>query len=71
MYRCGNGVPRSSEEAVRWLTAAADRGYVPACCILAEMYEQGDGVPRSKEMACEWYRKAADNAGEEITRELI
>jgi TPR repeat protein len=71
MYRCGNGVPRSSEEAVRRLTAAADRGYVPACCILAEMYELGDGVPRSKEMACEWYREAADNAGEEITRELI
>ncbi len=41
MYRCGDGVPRSGEEAVRWLTMAADRGYVPACCFLAKMYERG------------------------------
>lgn len=60
MYSSGEGVPKDSEEAVRWFRLAADGGYARAQFYLACMYGGGSGVPQDSLEAARWYRKAAD-----------
>lgn len=59
-YYSGRGIPRSREEAFRWLSMAAEQGEVDAQVLVAEMYSKGLGVERSPERAFEWNLRAAE-----------
>ena len=52
------GIRRDPAVCVRWLRAAADRGYAVAQLALGRCYESGYGVDRSKKRALRWYGKA-------------
>jgi TPR repeat protein len=43
------------DQAVRWLTAAADQGHLEACVVLGELLEWGDGVAQDHEEAARLY----------------
>ena len=58
LYEAGKGVDKNMAEAVSHLQKAADMGYGPAECSLADMYYEGRGVDQSYEKAVEWYTKA-------------
>lgn len=58
LYEAGKGVEKNMAEAVSHLQKAADMGYGPAECSLADMYYEGRGVDQSYEKAVEWYTKA-------------
>ena len=47
------------EEALKWLSKAADQGDAKAQGLLGNMYRDGKGVPQNYEEAEKWYRKAA------------
>jgi len=55
MYENGEGVPRSSAEAVKWYRLAADQGHAGAQLYLGGIYETGAGVPRDYVQAYMWY----------------
>ena len=60
MYYDGDGVKKSNEKAVYWLSKAAERGSVSAQYGLARLYKKdGCGLPCDR-LAAKWYRKAAD-----------
>src|SRR5690348_569569 len=50
----------STDEGVRWIRRAADRGHVPAEFAVGQFYEFGFGVARDDRQALVWYRRAAD-----------
>lgn len=58
LYEAGKGVEKNMAEAVSYIKKAADMGYGPAECALADMYYEGRGVDQSYEKAVEWYSKA-------------
>ena len=60
MYNTGDGVPKDSAEAEKWLRKAADQGNAAAQTNLGLMYANGEGVPKDSAEAVKWYRKAAD-----------
>ena len=61
LYYKGDGVKKSTGEAVHWLSKAAERGSVNAQYWLAELYKKEDGCGSSCDrLAAKWYRKAAD-----------
>lgn len=60
---CGLGVAGATEdaaEAVRWYRLAADQGFAPAQCNLADKLEHGTGVAQDLREAARLYRAAAD-----------
>jgi hypothetical protein len=59
-YEHGEGVPKSSDKAVRLYCAAARRGNARAQYRLGWMYAHGRGVPRDDGLAAAWFRLAAD-----------
>ncbi|MGD0024393.1 MAG: tetratricopeptide repeat protein [Xanthobacteraceae bacterium] len=65
MYYKGEGVPKDSVEAAKWLRKSADKGDVDAQAMLGAMYDKGDGVLKDYAEAAKWLRKSADqgNAG--------
>lgn len=63
----GQGVPRDSNEAVKWLTKAAEQGNAVGQALLGVYYEHeakshydGRGIERDYKQAIYWYRKAAE-----------
>ena len=58
LYEAGKGVEKNMAEAVSYMQKAADMGYGPAECALADMYYEGRGVDQSYGKAVEWYAKA-------------
>ena len=58
LYEAGKGVEKNMAEAVSYMQKAADMGYGPAECALADMYYEGRGVDRNYGKAVEWYAKA-------------
>ena len=58
-YLSGDGVPKSEDEAVIWLSAAARQNHVPAMYQLAKCYQLGIGVPENHKEAFRLYRLAA------------
>lgn len=58
LYEVGKGVGKDMATAVDYMTQAAEAGYGPAECGLADMYFEGRGVEQSYEKAIEWYAKA-------------
>lgn len=73
-YRDGLVGHRSTEEAVRWFSAAASQGYSPAQRNLGERLARGDGVARDEVLALHWLTLAARDglaAAEEVRIELM
>lgn len=58
MYEAGRGVDKNMEQALTYLTQAADAGYAPALCYLGDMYYEGRGVAQDYAKAIECYNKA-------------
>jgi hypothetical protein len=57
------------DEAMKWYTRAAERGYGVSQMNLAQMYEQGIGARQDLAAAKKWYRKAmASGGGEALYR---
>jgi hypothetical protein len=54
LYAAGVGVPRSDEEAFRWLGRAASQGHSHAMLILAGLYATGRGVEKNNIEAYKW-----------------
>jgi hypothetical protein len=54
LYSAGVGVPRSDEDAYRWIARAADQGHSHAMLILAGLYAVGRGVQKDNVKAYEY-----------------
>ena len=54
LYSAGVGVPRSDQEAFRWLSRAANQGHSHAMLILAGLYATGRGVEKNNVEAYKW-----------------
>jgi len=50
---------RVEQEAVRWLTLAAEQGHAGAARLLAQRYAHGAGVPSDDARAAAWFDRAA------------
>ncbi|HET56816.1 MAG TPA: hypothetical protein ENN35_00055 [Deltaproteobacteria bacterium] len=61
MYAKGEGIPRSDEQALYWMTQAADLEYPPADVDMGLRYLFGEGVPVNQERALFHFQRAADN----------
>src|SRR6185437_4119064 len=59
-YSIGRGVPVDPQQAVKWLTRAAENVHVTAMMSLAGMYETGIAEARDPEKAAGWTRRAAE-----------
>src|SRR3982074_2939954 len=59
LYALGQGVPRSSQEAVKWFRKAAQQGDPGGEYRLGGMYDVGFGVPPDPATAAKWYQQAA------------
>lgn len=70
-----HGVPyiKDSDQALSWLTKAAEAGYGPAQSRLGEKYidGDGDGVKADLPTACEWLIKAARNGDHDHDADLV
>lgn len=62
-YYTGEGVNRDYNQAVYWLTKAANQGYADAQTLLGSCYFDGEGVTQNSKQAVFWWTKAA-NQGE-------
>ena len=54
LYSAGIGVPRSDEEAFRWISRAAAQGHSHAMLILSGLYAVGRGVQKDNVQAYKW-----------------
>lgn len=72
MHRQGQGMPRDRAEGFRWLLLSANKTFVPAFLLLAEIYARGDGVvedPVKAAMYLDLARRYVDPAEQEIVAE--
>ena len=60
MYKDGHGVAQSDTEAAKWLTLAAERGYMFAQHTIGAMAWKGVGMIKSVSKAVEWLKMAAE-----------
>lgn len=60
MYRKGDGLVRSVEEAMPLLNKAAGAGHAGAQFALAQLYESGEGVEQNPDTALHWLTRAAE-----------
>ncbi len=61
VHDLGLGVPRDSEEALRWYLQAARSGLAEAQFNVAVMLDSGTGAPSDPATAATWYARAAAN----------
>lgn len=60
MYRYGNkGLEKDEREGYRWFLKAAQKGYISAQVVVAEMLHKGIGVEINEEERVVWLEKAA------------
>jgi len=59
MYQHGDGVPKSDQSSIHWLTLAAEQGDANAQCKLGLLYVDGKGVEENNEAAVKWFTLAA------------
>lgn len=59
-YAHGLGVPKDSDEAIKWFRKAAEQGCAEAQRNLAFRYEFGIGIQKNLAEAVKWFRKAAE-----------
>src|SRR5205807_4389324 len=55
----GEEVPKDLDEAVRWLSLAAEQNHTDAQITLATMYYEGEGVEKDLRLAIKLFRAAA------------
>ncbi len=61
MFLHGTGVVVSTQEAVYWLSRAAEQGEPRAQYLLGAIYLSGKGLTSNREHGLEWWRAAANN----------
>lgn len=66
----GDGLPRDAVQAVRSLTAAAERGVPAAMFILSHMLMEGEGAARDAAAARRWLEAAAQAEYPEALQEM-
>jgi localization factor PodJL len=66
----GRGVPRSYEDAARWLALASKEGIVPAQFRLGSLYEKGLGVKKDLNAARRLYTAAAEKGSAKAMHNL-
>ena len=69
-YFCGDGVPKSYSEAVKWYRLAAEQGHAKAQFHLGDRHYWGIGVDKNRAEAAEWYRLAAEQGYADAQYEL-
>lgn len=62
LYLDGQGVPKDSRSAARWLNLAAEKGHPPSQALLGHMLLNGLGVPRQAARGLMWLTLARDAA---------
>jgi len=70
MYAYGEGVERNDNEALKWLSLAANTGSAQAQYNLAILYENGFGVTANKEQALKWFKAAANQGRKDAATRL-
>jgi hypothetical protein len=70
-YQTGDGVPRNSDECVRWYTLAAMDGQPASQHNLGVLYMTGDGVEKDYEQAYTWGVLAAENGNTALLKKLL
>ncbi|MCQ2078711.1 MAG: sel1 repeat family protein [archaeon] len=68
MYRTGQGLKQSYEEAMRWYLAAAEQGDPFAMYNISILYSSGFGVKQNCAIAAKWLKDAHDHGLDEILR---
>lgn len=69
-YRCGDGVEKNLEEAIKWYKKAAEQGYAKAQYNLGICYYNGDGVIQNNVKALAWVSAAYANGDNEATKAM-
>ena len=69
-YRCGDGVEKNVEEAVKWYRKSAEQGYARAQHNLGICYYNGDGVIQNNVKALAWASAAYANGDNEATKAM-
>lgn len=69
-YDLGMHVEPDGKESIRWITKAANQGYVPAEYELGRIYLYGRGIPVDYAQALIWERKAAEQGDARAQRDL-
>jgi uncharacterized protein len=69
-YDLGMHVPPDGKESIRWITRAANQGYVPAEYELGRIYLYGRGIPVDYAQALIWERKAAEQGDPRAQRDM-
>ena len=69
-YDLGMHVKPDGKESIRWITKAANHGYVPAEYELGRIYLYGRGVPIDYAQALLWESKAAEKGDPRAQRDL-
>lgn len=61
MYRKGEGLSRSAQEALPLLTKSAEAGHAGAQLVLGQVYDTGEGVDPDPDAALQWLTRAAES----------
>lgn len=61
---------KNQEEAVKWLTLSANKGFAPAQRALSECYIKGNGVAKNEKIAVEYLSQAAIGGDDEAQLQL-
>jgi TPR repeat protein len=69
-YDLGMHVKPDGKESIRWITRAANQGYVPAEYELGRIYLYGRGIPVDYAQALIWERRAAEKGDPRAQRDL-
>jgi uncharacterized protein len=66
----GEGVAQDYQQAIYWLTKAAEQGHAGAQNHLGRMYYEGEGVPQNFKKAVYWFTKAAEQENDSAQYKL-
>lgn len=69
-YRCGDGVEKNVEEAVKWYRKSAEQGYARAQHNLGICYYNADGVIQNNVKALAWVSAAYANGDNKATKAM-
>jgi len=69
-YDLGMHVKPDGMQSIRWITRAANQGYVPAEYEMGRIYLYGRGIPIDYAQALLWERKAADQGDARAQRDM-
>ena len=72
IFYYGEGIPRSFQEAFKWIRLAAEKGHPDAAFLTSTLYRKGQGVAPNRNLALKWLKKAhalgQPDAEEELRR---